>query len=496
MQQTGNDNKFDEIEDNFEETDNTISEEEEIRNSERRRRRREEMRRIKRQQELIRQRAIPLGGAVIILLVIIISVSVRSCHKSDNTSAGNDLDIQTQSSYEDISGSTGNDVTGDLKRTSENTNESVTGAADSTTTIGEEETIGTSDDIVDSTKEEVNDNIEDNEESGSSMIDESQLSGSEKMTVMSEGERPNKNTTVQARNILSGVSGNVLYESIIGTITEASTQAQAGSVFQPQSNADTTSLPGDVVSTNGIVVDVDTGIIVAQRDCEARISPASMTKILTVLVAAEHVDSLDDTFTITRDITDYSFSNECSNVGFDVDETVTVRDLFYGTILPSGADAALGLAIYVAGSHEAFVDMMNDKLEELGIADTAHFTNCVGLYDENHYCTVYDMAVILKAAIDNELSKEVLSAHTYTTSQTEQHPDGMILSNWFLRRIEDKDTHGEVVCAKTGYVLQSGSCSASYAENENGKRYICVTAHSSSSWSCIYDHVAIYDKIM
>ena len=497
MQQTGNDNKFDEIEDNFEEADNIISEEEERRNSERRRRRREEMRRIKRQQELIRKRAIPLGVAVIILLVIIISASVRSCHKSDNTSAGNDLDIQTQSSHEDISGNTGNDVTVNLEGTSENTNESVTGAADGTTTIGEEETTGTSDDIVDSTKEEVNDNIEDNEQSGSSMIDESQLSDSGKMTEMSENEKPNKNTTVQAKNILSGVSGNVLYESIIGTITnEASTQAQTGAVFNPQSNADTTSLPGDVISTNGIVVDVDTGVIVAQRDCDARISPASMTKILTVLVAAEHVDNLDDAVTITRDITDYSFSNECSNVGFDVDETVTVRDLFYGTILPSGADAALALATYVAGSHEAFVDMMNDKLEELGISDTAHFTNCVGLYDENHYCTVYDMAVILKAAIDNELSKEVLSAHTYTTSKTEQHPDGMILSNWFLRRIEDKDTHGEVVCAKTGYVLQSGSCSASYAENENGKRYICVTAHSSSSWRCIYDHVAIYEKFM
>ena len=75
-----------------------------------------------------------------------------------------------------------------------------------------------------------------------------------------------------------------------------------------------------------------------------------------------------------------------------VDETVPVRELFYGTILSSGADAALGLATYVAGSQEAFVALMNEKLEELGIADTAHFTNCVGLYDEAHKCTVSDMA--------------------------------------------------------------------------------------------------------
>ena len=132
-----------------------------------------------------------------------------------------------------------------------------------------------------------------------------------------------------------------------------------------------------------------------------------MTKLLTILVAAEHIseEQLDDTFTMTIDITDYSYVNDCSNVGFLVDEKVPVRDLFYGTILPSGGDAAVGLATYVAGSHEAFVDMMNEKLEELGISESAHFTNCVGLYDVNHYCTIYDMAIIMKAALQNELCR-------------------------------------------------------------------------------------------
>ena len=221
-----------------------------------------------------------------------------------------------------------------------------------------------------------------------------------------------------------------------------------------------------------------------------------MTKVLTVLVAAEHVENLDDTYTITLAETDYSYSNDCSNAGFDVDEQVTIRDLFYGTILPSGADAAVGLATYVAGSHEAFVDMMNEKLKELGLSDTAHMTNCVGLYDENHYCTVYDMAVILKGAMDNPLCREVMSAHTYNTSSTSQHPDGILLSNWFLRRIEDKECGGEVLCAKTGYVVQSGNCAASYCLNKNGNGYLCVTAHSTSGWRCIYDHVALYQQFL
>lgn len=258
----------------------------------------------------------------------------------------------------------------------------------------------------------------------------------------------------------------------------------------------TTGFDGEIVSENGILIDVEESKILAQKDANVRISPASMTKILTVLVAAEHVTDLDEKFTITIDITDYSYVNDCSNTGFLVDEEVTIRDLFYGTILPSGADAALGLAIHVAGSQEEFVKLMNEKLNELGLSDTAHFTNCVGLYDENHYCTVSDMAVIMKAAADNELCREVMSAHSYTTSATEQHPEGITISNWFLRRIEDSDTHGEVLCAKTGYVVQSGSCAASLAVGNDGKEYICVTAHSASSWRCIYDQVALYQQFI
>ena len=221
-----------------------------------------------------------------------------------------------------------------------------------------------------------------------------------------------------------------------------------------------------------------------------------MTKILTVLVAAEQIEekNLDDKVTITIDITDYSYSNDCSSVGFAENERVTVRDLFYGTILPSGADAALALATYVAGSQEAFVELMNEKLQELGLSDTAHFTNCVGLYDEAHRCTVYDMAMIMEAAMDNPLCREVMSAHTYTTSATAEHPDGITISNWFLRRIEDKETGAEIVCGKTGYVVQSGNCAASYGEDQNGNGYICVTADSTSAWRCIYDHVALYSE--
>lgn len=265
-------------------------------------------------------------------------------------------------------------------------------------------------------------------------------------------------------------------------------------VYTAQTTDATTSVDDEVQSTNGIFIDLATGNILFDRDAHTRINPASMTKVLTVLVAAEHVTDWSDTFEITPEITNYSYVHDCSAVGFSNNEVVTVEDLFYGTVLCSGGDAALGLATYVAGSQEAFVDMMNEKLKELGLADTAHFTNCVGLYDEDHYCTVYDIAMILEAAIDQPQCREVLSTKKYTTSSTPEHPEGIQISNWFLRRIEDKDTGGEVICGKTGFVAQSGSCAVSYGMDESGMEYICATVNAHSGWRCIYDHVELYKR--
>lgn len=252
----------------------------------------------------------------------------------------------------------------------------------------------------------------------------------------------------------------------------------------------------EVISTHAILVDEGTDQIIAAKGARERIMPASMTKVLTILVAAEHIpeEKLDDTFEMTLEITDYAYVNDCSSVGFLDGEKVPVRDLFYGTAMHSGGDAALGLAFYVSGSHEAFVELMNEKLKELGIADSTHFTNCVGIYDEAHYSTVYDMAVIMKAALQNDLCREVMSKHIYTTKSTVEHPDGIEISNWFLRKIEDKDTGGEVLCAKTGYIVQSKNCAVSYEISADETPYICVTAGSTSNWRCIYDHVEIYNR--
>ena len=241
------------------------------------------------------------------------------------------------------------------------------------------------------------------------------------------------------------------------------------------------------------LIDLESGEILAERDSDVGINPASMTKILTLLVAAENIPDRSGSFTMTFDITDYCYVNECSVVGYEVGEVIPVEELFYGCILSSGADACLALAEIAAGSHEEFTVLMNEKLDELGLSETSHFTNCVGLYDQDHYCTVQDMAAILKAALENEHCRQVLGTKIYHTASTNVHTAGQDLSNWFVRNIEDMDT-GDVSVhyAKTGYVSQSGFCAASAAEAEDGSIYLCVTGKSTSTKQSIRDHAQIY----
>lgn len=332
-------------------------------------------------------------------------------------------------------------------------------------------------------------------------------SGEAGSTEMSGAAEPGPAGALGPAELAGGVAGASGAAESAGEegsgVAAAEVQNEQKPLFSPYSTEATVRFGENIISEYGVLMEADTGEILAARDAGARINPASMTKILTVLTAAEAlgIDSDDaavlaDTFVMTIEITDYTYVNDCSIAGFAVGEETTLRDLFYGTILPSGADAAVGLATYVAGSHEAFVEMMNQKLEEMGIEGTTHFENCVGLYGENHYSTAQDMAVILKAAVSNPFCRQVLSAHTYNTSLTEEHPEGILLSNWFLRRIEDRDTHGEVLCGKTGYVDQSGSCAASLAADVDGREYLCVTAGANSPWRCIADQTELFQNFL
>jgi len=249
----------------------------------------------------------------------------------------------------------------------------------------------------------------------------------------------------------------------------------------------------EVQSQYASLINATTGEAILSKNGRDRMYPASMTKVMTVLVACEHITDLNDEFEITIEDTDYAYIHDLSCAGFEAGEKVPVKDILYGAIMPSGGECCHALERYVAGDEDKFIEMMNDKAKELGLTGT-HYTNSAGLYSDDHYTTLFDMSMVMKAAIENDLCRQILHKHIYVTKATEQHPEGLELSNWFQRRIEDKYTKTEVLGAKTGYVVQAGNCAVSYTVGDDGTVYICATGNAHSAWRAIYDHVSLYDK--
>ena len=254
----------------------------------------------------------------------------------------------------------------------------------------------------------------------------------------------------------------------------------------------TKTLDLELYSENALLIDLESNTVLVQKNADARIYPASMTKVMTVLVAAEHIENWDETFTMMQSIIDPLFLADASMAGFVHGEEVSMMELLYGAVLPSGAEATEALAIVTAGSEEAFAALMNEKAQELGLQDT-HFVDASGLHDENHYTTLSDMAIIMQAALDNPHCREVLTSVNHTSPATAQNPEGVAMTNRFLYRIQPQQTGNvQILAAKTGYTAQAMNCCVSYGIMENGREAICVTAHAWTGDYCIADHLALY----
>lgn len=259
----------------------------------------------------------------------------------------------------------------------------------------------------------------------------------------------------------------------------------------PDKADEITEFGDDIVSQAGVLINVTDNKIIAGRDAEKRIYPASMTKIMTLIVAVENMESLYDTFTMTYDILAPLVSADASRAGFVENETVMIEDMLYGAILPSGADATVGLAMAISGSEEAFVELMNQKCESLGLENT-HFTNTSGLHDENHYTTPVEMAMITEYAMKNELCREILSTYQYTTSSTKDHPEGIKLESTMFGRMYGDEVEGATIeGGKTGFTDQAQSCLATFG-TKNGKEYVTITSLSYSPWKSVYDAFNLY----
>ena len=305
------------------------------------------------------------------------------------------------------------------------------------------------------------------------------------------------NQAAAAAQQSSTTATNQTAQSAAAAQTIAAATQQMTNYFQQPSQGflrTAMTLKPEVNANFAILIDADAGLVVAEKNGSAKMYPASMTKVMTLLVACEHITDLNEKLEITQDIVDYVKKEGASNCGFKAGEQVTMLDLLYGLILPSGADAALALVRRIAGSEEQFVTLMNQKAQQLGISATTHFTNCTGLYNDNHYSTAEDMAIIMRAAAQNSVAATILTTRSYTTQANNKRSSGLSFSNLFLKRIDSQTTGGQVNFAKTGYVAKAGNCAVSYFTAASGRHYICVTGKTSGAWNVVSAHAALYSQ--
>ncbi|MBQ8514738.1 MAG: D-alanyl-D-alanine carboxypeptidase [Ruminococcus sp.] len=297
----------------------------------------------------------------------------------------------------------------------------------------------------------------------------------------------------------SGTSGDSLFlaQPATDTATETSTAGnEPVSANYPTFAEEALRLTeSNIYSDFAVLLDVQTNEILAYRGAELRMSPASMTKLMTLLVAVENISDFNATYTLTYEMISPLIEQDAARAGFEDHETVTITDLLYAMILPSGADATIAIVQYVAGSEESFVEMMNEKARELGMTHT-NFTNATGLYNEKHYSTAVDMAMLMKEVMKSTICQKILGAVEYTTTATQQNPGGIRLQSTTFSRMYGTEVPGiEIIAGKTGFHDQAMQCLASYARAVDGREYVLITAHAPTDMDPIRDAFAIYGTI-
>lgn len=230
----------------------------------------------------------------------------------------------------------------------------------------------------------------------------------------------------------------------------------------------------DLKSENVIVISLNHHKILYEKNSSDKIYPASMTKIMTAIVAIEHIDDLNKTHVITEKDLEGLVEANASVAGFQLNQTVTYKDLLYGILLPSGADATQAIANELFGSQKAFVKEMNKKAKVLHL-DNTHFVNTSGLHNDNHYSTVSDIAKLLEYALENETFKEIFCSDSYTvTDQSFTMYSTRLKTSWMHPMNTDF-----ILGSKTGFTYEAGLCLASYNELYNEK-YIMISAQTNS----------------
>ena len=239
--------------------------------------------------------------------------------------------------------------------------------------------------------------------------------------------------------------------------------------------------PSFEVESEGVyMINLDTDTVVYEKNADQRMYPASLTKIMTAILAIENTPDLQVEVTyplyvqdIVYNINYNEYGGALSLAGLLGGEVLTMENLLYGALLPSGNEAAMIIADYVGdGSIDYFVEMMNDKAQELGMENT-HFANPAGLFDEENYTTPYDLAILARYAIQNETFREIVGTSYHNGGPTNLHETlHWNNTNWLLDPASSY-YYAPVKGIKTGTLDQAGRCFVSYAE-QDGFQYLLV----------------------
>ena len=236
-----------------------------------------------------------------------------------------------------------------------------------------------------------------------------------------------------------------------------------------------------ILSESAVLIDASSGTILAQKNADKKMYPASLTKIMTAILAIE-LGELTDVITVDDDT---PFEIEGSHIALEPGEILTLKDLLYALMLPSANDAASVIAKHYGGSLENFVKMMNQKAKELGAYNT-NFTNPHGLHDTNHYSTAADLALITKYTMENDTFRKIVSTTKYEIQTTNKKDEPRYFTT--LNKLIYNTSYNQIYVdgayispyyeyatgAKTGYTPQAGNCLVATAKKD-GTDLIAVT---------------------
>ena len=229
----------------------------------------------------------------------------------------------------------------------------------------------------------------------------------------------------------------------------------------------------EISAKAGMLVSLDTGEILFEKNIDDKVYPASITKIMTSILMLESGKYQPDTkIAMTEEVLDMILGTGSVVSNLKAGEEITLQDLLYYVQMSSAGDCAYLAAIYYAGSIEAFVDLMNAKAKELGLTGTS-YSNPIGLHDENNYTTVRDIYTLTKYALKNETFKTVSETPRYTVPATNYSGSRTLSTTNFLQDTTTNYYYQYAKGVKTGFTDEAGRCLVSTA-SYNGYNYLCV----------------------